>query len=174
MPMVLSIETPWSTWYDWRVGTQTAVPASSTGPSANVATYFPFICTRTYTWTRGFWYNGSAPDGTNNISVAVYNEAGTRLATTGNVALSGASVIQSAAFSASVSLPVGTYYMGCMYSVGADANGLFAYPSTALSKIAGLYSESVGSNPMPSSATFATYSAAVVPYIGIARTSFAI
>lgn len=151
-----------------------AAPASATGPAANEAQYWPFVITQQRTFDRGWWFNGTTPDGTNNVSVGIYDEAGNRLATTGNVALSGASVIQQAAFSASVTLAPGRYYMAIEYTVGADANGCVGYAATLNHRWAGPYRQAVGANPLPSTATFATWTSQVVPVFGISASGFAI
>lgn len=174
MPMVLS-NTAYHSLLSVRLGLNVAVPASQTDIAANQAIYVPFIVTSTTTWTRGFWWNGSAVDGTKNVSVGIYTPDGTRQATTGNVAASGNSVIQTAAFSASYTTTPGVYMMAYEVSVGADANGVFGYSATVLWRQGGSpYTQAVGANPLPSSATFATWSSMVMPYFGIARTSFAI
>jgi hypothetical protein len=172
-PQVLGITSPWCSISTYVIA-QAVQAASATGPAANQAIYVPIVVTTPATFTRGFWYNGSAPDGTNNVSVGIYTPDGTRQATTGNVALSGASVIQSAALTANYAAPSGLYYMAIEYSVGADANGCVAFGSSVAYKNAGAYTQAVGSNPLPATATFATWTAMVMPVFGITQTSFAI
>jgi len=150
--------------------------ASQTGIAANQAIYVPVVLTTGATWTRGWWWNGSVPGNAGNIAVGIYDEAGNRLATTGAVAASGASVVQSAAFSASVFLYPGAYYVGYSPSAsGVNATwGFSSSSSVQRGRYAGAYTQAVGSHPLPATATFATWSSQVVPMFGIARTSFAI
>lgn len=174
MPMVIGITTSlfgaWTSSY----AESAAAPAAQTGIAANQAIYCPFVVTETTLWTRGWWYNGSTPANQGNVCVAIYDEAGTRLATTGAVAAAGASVIQDAAFAASVTLTPGVYYVG--YSPSASGvTAVTAYPgSFQRGALAGLYTQATGGHPLPATATYATWSSQVLPLFGITRTSFAI
>lgn len=149
-------------------------PTTQTGPAANLAIYVPFATTSPETWTRGWWYNGSVATNQGNVAVGIYNAAGTRLATTGAVAAAGNSVIQDAAFSASVFLSPGMYYMAWEASAS-GVTSCFGYAaSLPRGREAGAYIQNVGSHPLPATATFATWSSQIMPVFGIARTSFAI
>lgn len=170
-PLVLAVNSPWCVFSGYWLGTGAGVPASATSPSANQAIYVPFIVTTTATFTRGFWWNGSAPGG--NTCVGIYDEAGVRQATTGSVASSGASAVQSAALSASVTLTPGRYYMAIQFSA-ATANGTAGYGPTVLFRMVGLFTQAVGSFPLPANATFATWTSFLLPHFGITQTSFAI
>lgn len=173
MPMVVgSVTSLFAAWNASYAESATA-PASSTGITANEAIYVPFVVTEPTTWTRGFWYNGSVGANQGNVCIGIYDEAGNRLATTGAVAASGAA-IQSAAFTASVFLQPGNYYMA--YSPSASGiNAIMGYTaSLPRGRYAGCYRQAVGSHPLPSTATFATWTSLVMPVFGVARTSFAL
>lgn len=174
-PPVLANFCPWAGYSGYMLGSSQAPGVTLTGPAANQAIYVPFVVTTPATFTRGWWYNGTTPDATNNVSVGIYTPDGVRQATTGNVAIGAASVIVGAAFSANYAALPGLYYMGIMYTVGADANGIFGIAASVQhGRWAGLYTQAVGSNPLPANATFATWSSMAVPFFGIATTSFAI
>lgn len=170
-PLVLSCVSRWSGFHDFWLMQYNAVVSSTT--VANLAIYVPIVVSTPATFTRGFWQNGSVATNAGNACVGIYNPAGTQLATTGAVAASGNSIIQSAVLTASVSLTPGTYYMAISYSAS-GANGTSGFAGSGQSRFAGLYLQAVGSHPLPSPATFATWASNVVPLFGITQTSFAI
>lgn len=172
-PPVLSLVNRFSAYHAPFAASQSAA-ASATGPAANQAIYVPFIVPTPSTFTRGWWWNGSVATNAGNVSVGIYDESGARLATTGAVAASGNSVIQSAAFTASVELVAGTYYMAILFSASA-VNSTTAFGASAShGRACGLYTQATGASPLPATATFAAWSSQVLPYFGIAQTSFAI
>lgn len=175
MPSVISSASLWASYSGALTAGGQGTPASATGPAANEAQYLPFMVTQTATFTRGFWWNGSVATNAGNVAVGIYDEAGVRLATTGAVAASGNSVVQSAAFAASVTLSPGMYYMAISFSGAAGANATTANAaSLPIGRSSGMYRQAVGSHPLPTNATFATWTSQVVPVFGITTTSFAI
>lgn len=170
-PAVIPITSPWSSFY-------TAISESATAPAsatsiANEAVYVPFIVTTPATFTRGFWLTGTLPDGVTTAQVGIYDTAQVRLASTAATAMSGASVIQSAAFTASVALLPGVYYMAFVNNA-ADANGITGYSaSVSRGRTAGYYRQASAA-PLPATATFATWASTLIPYFGVATTSFAL
>lgn len=172
-PAVISILSPWSSYYA-PISESQAAPASATGIAANEAQYAPFVVTTPATFTRGFWFNGSVPANYGNACVGIYDEAQARLATTGAVAAGTASVVQSAAFAASVLLTPGVYYMAISFSAS-GLNAITAYTaSLSRGRFSGMYRQAVGSHPLPATAAFATWTSQVVPLWGVATTGFAI
>lgn len=146
-----------------------AAPASAT-TVATTAVFVPFYVTETYTWTRGLVSNGSGTM-TGNVDIGIYSEAGTRLASTGNTALSGVSVVQSIVFTSSVVLAPGRYYMAISYSA-ATANNAVAFANTvALGRYCGAYRQTTA-NPLPSTATFATWASQVIPAFAISQDAY--
>lgn len=173
-PQVLGITCPWCALGGFLSSSTTGAPASATGPAANQAIFVPFVVTDPYVAHRGWWWNGSVATNAGNVSVGIYDASGTRLATTGSVAASGNSVIQTAAFTADVTLyPGQVYYMAIEFSAS-GLNSTTAYASNLTMRMAGLLTQAVGANPLPANATFATWSSQVVPEFGIGSTSFAI
>jgi hypothetical protein len=171
-PQVLPVSSLWTPFSGHRIGWSPGVPVVSTNPTANQAIYVPFVVTTTAIFTRGFWYNGSGTLA-GNTSVGIYTPDQTRQCTTGAIAQSGGSVIQSAAFTAAYTATPGVYYMGILFSA-TTASGCFAYAASATFRSAGLYTEATGVAALPATAVFATWASFVVPYFGITQTSFAI
>lgn len=170
-PLVMPITSLWCAWGAYRATWSPGVPVSSTNPAANQAIYVPFVVTTAATFTRGFWYNGATLTG--NVSVGIYDEAGNRLATTGAVARTAASSIESAAFTAAVTLAPGRYYMAILFAA-ATATGCFAYVAAGFFRVAGIVTQATGVAALPATAVYATWASMVLPYFGITQTSFAI
>lgn len=174
MPSVISIASLWASYSGAITAGGQGTPASATGNAANEAVYVPFMVTQTATFTRGFWWNGSVATNAGNVAVGIYDEAGVRQATTGAVAASGNSVVQSAAFAASVTLSPGMYYMAISFSASGVNSTTANAASLPIGRFCGLYRQAVGSHPLPTNATYATWTSQVVPVFGVATTSFAL
>jgi hypothetical protein len=82
--------------------------ASATYISANRAIYIPFALASTATFVKMFVINGAAVSG--NIDVGIYNEAGTRLVSSGSTAQAGTSAIQEFDIT-DTTLSEGIYYL---------------------------------------------------------------
>lgn len=168
--VINALTSPWSALGPYRAAVAGGVPATATGPTAARAIIVPFLVTTPATFRRGWWVNGSAPGG--NFCVGIHTPDGVRRATTGNVAASGASTIQQAAFTANYDAPVGLHYMSISISTSA-ANQVFASAASVAHRVAGLYIMSTA-NPLPDPITFAAWVSEPLPLFGIAQTSFAI
>lgn len=171
-PLVLPVTSRWCAYSGFFQQTYTS-PASATSPTANQAIYVPFVVTTSCTFTRGFWFNGSVAANAGNVSVGIYTPDQTRRATTGAVAASGNSVIQSAAFTANYDATPGIYYMAILYSAS-GTNGATGYGPTANVSMVGAYTEATGVAALPATAVFATWANRLMPHFGITQTSFAI
>lgn len=90
-------------------GLNETIPASNNWVAANTAIFIPLLIGTVMTFQRGWWANGAAVAG--NIDVGIYDTAGARLGSTGTVAQAGTSTIQTAAFTAAITLTPGRYYM---------------------------------------------------------------
>ena len=124
-----------------RMSQSGATPASAAWPVANTAYYFPFTVADTVTFTRGHLYNGATATG--NVDIGIYSESGTRLASTGATAQAGTSAVQTIAFTASVTLTPGRYYMGLSLSSATGTvfgGGALATRFSTLSKTSSLSS----------------------------------
>lgn len=173
-PQVICVNSPWASLEGF-IAANTQTTGVQTGNAANQAVFVPFVVTTPRTFQRGFWINGTVPANLGNVSIGIYDEAGNRLATTGNVAAAGASVLQGAAFAAAVTLGPGRYYMAFESTGASGATAVTGYASNAAERRSGLYTQAVGANPLPATATFATWTTGiVVPVFGISSTSFAL
>jgi hypothetical protein len=172
-PAVIGVHSPWSAYYA-ATADSAAAPITNT-PIAGSALFVPFVVTTPATFTRGWWRSGIAADGTTTADVGIYGEDQTRLASTGAVVITTtSSILQSAAFTASVALSPGIYYMAFSASAG-DTDAIFAYAGSLVRPRACGFLRQLSAHPLPSPATFAAWSAtAIIPFFGVATTSFAI
>lgn len=110
-----------------KLGVRMSGPASSTSPwsdAANAILAFPFHIEDPTTIYKAYWLNGSSMVG--NMEVAVYDKDYVKLATTGSIALSGASAPQVATLS-TLRLGPGRYYCAAAH----DSTGANHIQSTA-------------------------------------------
>lgn len=138
----------------------------------NAAILYPFVVTENWTAQRAAWQNGATVDGSGHVCAALYDMAGNRLATTGNVTQAGTSVKQSAAFTAPPTLQPGRYYM----AFGSDsATGTFTVftGATDLHAILGGVRIALGANlPLPATLTPAVPAAANnAPLVSVANST---
>jgi hypothetical protein len=146
-----------------RMSQSGATPASAAWPVANTAYFFPFTVADTVTFTRAHWYNGATAAG--NVDCGIYSETGTRLASTGAIAQGTINVVQTTAFTASVSLTPGRYYMALSFSLATGT--IFGGGASLLHKIGGAYTQA-SAHPLPATATFATWtSTSLIPMFAV-------
>lgn len=150
-----------------RVGAATIAPVSVAWPTANQAIYLPFAIPSTATFKRGYVYNGATAAG--SWDVGIYNEAGTRLASSGAVVMAGINVIQVLSLTANVTLTPGRYYMGLSNTLATAT--VFGNAVNVTYRRSGLYTQATA-NPLPSTATFATWTSQILPYFGISQYAF--
>lgn len=141
------------------------------GVLTNTLVYlYPFRLSVEFPITFFWWVNGTTANG--NVAAGVYSLDGqTLLSTTGSVAQSGTSTLQTQAPSATSILPPGRYYMALATS---STTSTFArnVNSAASSSAAGwrMHTTTAGNNvPLPSALTFATITRTENPYYGITR-----
>lgn len=136
--------------------------ASASWPTANKAFYTPFYFPGSFTISALCILNNS---GAGNCSLALYDEDGTRLVTTGSFALPG--VLQVTSQAVSLSVTRGSYYLGASMSAG----GTFRFaPGIEVLRLAGCFVET-SAHPLPSTATFAAIDANYLPIVGVAITA---
>lgn len=135
-----------------------ATTASGTWPVANKAIFVPFEVFEPITIVKLFVENGTAVSG--NIDVGIYDFKGTRLVSSGSTAQSGTSAIQEFDITDTLLLP-GLYYLACV--LDNTTGTLFRWsPSSSLCKALGVC-EQTSAFPLPSTATFAMPTSALVP-----------
>jgi hypothetical protein len=145
-----------------RMSSSGSTPASVVWPAANQALYVPFTVSDRVTFTRAHWYNGATASG--NVDVGIYNEAAARLCSTGAVAQGTINVVQTAAFTASVALNPGRYYMAM--SCSSATATMFASSASLLPIMAGMYQQATA-HVLPATATFATWTSTMQPLFSV-------
>jgi hypothetical protein len=145
-----------------------ATPASAVWPAAQEAIYIPFSIPEAATFTRGYVYNGATAAG--NWDIGIYDESGNRLASSGAVAMSGTNAIQVIAFTASVTLQPGRYYMA-LVNDNATAT-VFASAANLTYIHSGPYLQTSAGTTLPTTATFATWVSTIHPCFGVSTLGF--
>lgn len=149
-------------WAGYSRPLEITAPGSQTHPTANKAFYQPIYMPESCTMTH-FTYYGDGASG--NVCMALYDQAGVRLVTTGSVAHAGGTQVKRIAASYSL-VSRGTYYIGFSMDNAAGAN--FAYgPSIQVLRLAGCFVQTAAF-PLPATATFAVIDATYMPLAGIA------
>lgn len=149
------------------LGSIGAVGGTTNWPSANRAYYFPFRIADKFLINQFFWINGSAVNG--NVDAGVYTFDGTRIISTGAVAQSGTSVIQTSDV-ADTLLDAGLFYLAVSVS-SASGRLLKAAPNFQFQRMLGMLEQSTA-NPLPATATFAALTGAGhIPVFGIMKGS---
>lgn len=136
--------------------------ASWSGTAANTALFVPIRVATSISVANIFWING-AMVGTNHVDAGIYDSEGNQLGHIGSTLTSGASSAQSA--SLSLTLQRGIYYLA-MVMDGTTDTVQQATSITQVPRAAGVYKQSTAF-PLPSTATFAGSTSALVPFIGI-------
>lgn len=130
---------------------------SNAWPVANTALFVPFTVRSLYLVRKFWWANGAAVAG--NVDCGVYSMGGARLLSTGAIAQSGTSVLQSAVPTAGPpwQLLPGSYYM----AISASSATATFLTSTGFSvrelQFLGCAQQATA-NPLPDPATLATIS----------------
>lgn len=150
-----------------RVAQSGATPASATWPAANEAIYIPFVIPEAATFTRGYVYNGATAAG--NWDIGIYDEAGNRKASSGAVAMGTINVVQAIAFTASVLLTPGRYYMALANTLATAT--VFASAANLTYFHHGPYIQ-LTAHPLPATATFATWVSTIMPLFGVSTLAF--
>lgn len=146
--------------------------ASITWPSANQATYIPFVLPWPYTVNRVFWLNGSSVT-TVNVDFGIYSGDGELLYSTGSTARAGASSVQYVTVATPMVLSPGPYYFGhsCSSST-TNRGGQGAVTGVTLPRmaLAGFLQEA-SALPLPATMTPVTPANGILTICGITRTA---
>lgn len=168
-PLLINTSSFWCTGLSMKMMDATTAPVS-TAWVANLAIFIPFNLPWPYTVSRFFWVNGATLTGPPNTDVGIFAVDGRKIVSTGNTAQSGASTIQFANASTTARLAPGRYYLG--YSNSATLADTFCYGGVSVGPMAShQIFQQTSANPLPSSATFARTSNALIPFCGFTRTS---
>lgn len=131
--------------------------AASTYPAANRAVFVPVEIERTVTIVAVGVFNAGV---SGNIDLGIYREDGSRVASTGSIAQSGASTIQTASLSAT--LTPGVYFMAVSRD-NITTGGFFAWAPDLAFAEAICAQQMDSAFPLPSTATFANQTTGFVP-----------
>jgi len=132
------------------------VSSAAAWPAANKAYYIPVYVTGHVAISSMMWRNGATING--NVDVGIYSRDGTRLVSSGSVAHSGVSVIQSTALS--ITLTPELYFLALASSSATATFYRFTYGATLgpmLTQSVGLRASSSSFN-LPASAVTAGWS----------------
>jgi len=131
-------------------------------PAANRALYMPFMVEVAVTAYLIAWQNGSTISG--NLDVGIYSVTGARLVSTGSIAHSGASTVQTGNIADTVLTP-GVYYVAMNVD---NTTGTF-FRTTVMSggflRVYGMQQQAVGAVTLPDPATFANPASAYLPLL---------
>jgi hypothetical protein len=143
---------------------------SAVWPLASLAIFVPFTLTKQITVLEAFVYNGATVSG--SWDVGVYSNDGNKIFSTGAVAQSTASVIQSTTVSSNTfrTFGPGNFYLGMSTSTAAGTYFRAAPTNAQICQMMGMAS-AVSAYVLPSSVTFASISTATVPVFGITTRS---
>lgn len=137
---------------------------SSRTPTFNRATFYPFSISLPLT-IKLFWLvNGSAVAG--NVDLGVYTLDGVKLVSTGAVAQSGTTAIQTLTLGTPYRLNAGSYMMGLSGSSGSARFAGIAI-TTALAPYGLGYAQVASAHPLPATVTFAAYTETQVFNFGL-------
>ena len=157
--------TPWS---QQSIGVELAgaaiVASSQNFVTANLAVFIPFGVPEPVTVRSLWWSNGAAVAG--NLDAGVYDTAGTRLVSTGTTGQLNTSVVQVVDVT-DTTLARGVYYLALASDTsGATQKVLSAVPAAGIMQSFGLL-QMAAAFVLPASATFAIYTSAFVPMVGL-------
>jgi hypothetical protein len=140
----------------------TGAPASSAWPAASRALFCSFRLWTPITAVKMFVLNGATVSG--NIDVGIYDEAGTRLVSSGSTAHAGTSVIQVLDIT-DTQLGIGLFYMALALD-GTTATVYRKSINVALQRATRWY-QMAAAFPLPATATFAAPASNYVPLFGL-------
>lgn len=151
----------------WSVGSEVAAAgagggASAAWPSANRIIYIPFYVNQKCLARKISWINGTAVAG--NVTVGIYNSALGRLVTSGTIAQSGVSSVQTADIT-DTDLSPGTYWMA-MLSSSASAQFMRTNTNVGIMRMSGMFEES-GTFFLNSTATVTPLSTNYMPLMSV-------
>jgi hypothetical protein len=151
----------------WRTNGGTGNPGTVAWPAANQALFFPFELFKATQFVRLYNYNGGAVSG--NVDIGIYTEDGTRIVSTGSVAVSGTNVNQ--AHTIDVTLAPGRYYLGMAHD-GTSTSFYFTSAVGArqhIPRVLGVR-EMAAAFPLPATATLTAYTTTYTfPIFGASR-----
>lgn len=138
-----------------------AAAANGAWPAANRAIYVPFSLAR-HRIAQIMWLQNGTVAG--NLDMGIYDEAGTRLVSSGSTAQAGASTIQIVDITDTLLTP-GSYFMALAMDGTTGQTGRYN-PSTQFLRCAGVQ-EQASAFVLPATFTLANPSSAYIPIMGV-------
>ncbi len=171
-PLRLASPTPILHSIQTLVGQVVTINNSAVGlaawPAANRALYVPFVVESPMVAVQMAWENGATVAG--NVDVGIYDLAGRLLVSKGSTLMTGASVVQAVAITATLLNP-GEYYMAMCSSSATATFARITGSSPQGGRAAGQLQQALAGVTLPGLATFATLAAAYVPMLAITTTT---
>ena len=134
-------------------------PASAAWASANAAVFVPFRIGAPMIVQKLAWANGATLGG--NVDIGIYDEAGTRIVSSGSIAQSGTNNLQEADITDTYLLP-GLYFLAVACNSGTATLLIFTAASTQVPRMVGVLAQA-SAFPLPAVASLGTVSSAQVP-----------
>ena len=142
--------------------------ASAAWPSANLAIYIPFRVASPVKILTLFWMNGTGTQ-SNNCDIGIFTADGTKIASSGNTAKSGASAIQSVNPTTQPTIGPGLYYWGISNSGTQNFVRCNVFAGSQL-RLMGV-SQQASANALPATWTPASMAQQYIPFIGMTARS---
>jgi len=141
-------------------------PATAVWPAAGLVIFVPFRVPESVICTKMFWGVGTA---SGNLDCGIYDESANRLVSIGSTAASGSSSLQ-VVDTADTLLVRGRYYMALVADTGATLTIYRVAPAAGIGQSLGLLQQASVTLPLSSNAspaTFAKYTQAYIPVVGL-------
>lgn len=138
---------------------------AGTWPANNLAIYMPLVIPARFTVARFMIGTGNT---TGTVDIGLYNDAGTRLLSTGNTARSGTSSVQYIDV-ANQSFPPGRYYIALVVSSASGSVARISMANQYEVRQAGVLQESLGSAVLPTSMSPASYTSPLFFHFGFTQ-----
>lgn len=161
-PKIISTSTSESLGITQRIITNSTY-SSAAWPSSNRAIYVPFVLRFTILVTKLWVANGTTAS--NNFDIGIYDEFGTKIVSSGSIARSGTSVIQSVDITDTLIGP-GRFFFGLAQNGTTGHNMSRAPAVVGYLSLLGVYTQSTAF-ALPATATFATPASAYIPLCGL-------
>jgi hypothetical protein len=139
---------------------------ASNWPANNRAVYCPVHLPSRFTIARFMLANGTSVSG--NFDMGIYDDAGTRLLSTGAVAQSGTNVVQYAGVT-DQSFPAGHYYLALVLSSTGGETRRVVISDQYQGRVCGLLQEALGSTVLPTTMTGVSFTNTLVPCFGFTQ-----
>jgi hypothetical protein len=141
--------------------------AGTAFPTVNLGYFIPFTLAKQIIAQKMFWYNGSVVNTTYMVCVGVYDQFGNQIWTSGNIAQSTASVIQTTSMSvATATFGPGQFYLAISCNTTTATFFATSMAANIFPALTGM-AQMASANPLPTTATFAQIAGNYIPIVGL-------